>query len=39
VRGQLPFTGVPLWIVALIALALIGAGLAFRATGRRRFHY
>jgi hypothetical protein len=37
-RGTLPFTGLPLWIVALVALALIAGGLAFRS-GRptRRF--
>jgi hypothetical protein len=31
VSGTLPFTGLPLWIVTLVALALIAGGLAFRA--------
>jgi hypothetical protein len=29
--GTLPFTGLPLWIVTLVALALIAGGLAFRS--------
>jgi hypothetical protein len=28
--GTLPFTGFPIWIVMLIALALIAAGVALR---------
>jgi hypothetical protein len=28
--GTLPFTGFPIWIVVLIALALIGAGVTLR---------
>ena len=32
-RGSLPFTGFPLWIVAIVAVALIVVGLALR----RRF--
>jgi hypothetical protein len=31
VQGKLPFTGLPLWIVGLIGLALIAAGLALLA--------
>jgi hypothetical protein len=30
-RGTLPFTGLPIWIVTLVALALIAGGLAVRA--------
>ena len=30
VKGQLPFTGLPLWTVALVGLGLLGAGLALR---------
>jgi hypothetical protein len=33
-KGRLPFTGFPLWAAALVALGLIGLGLAFRRTGR-----
>jgi hypothetical protein len=32
--GKLPFTGFPLWAAGVIALGLIGLGLAFRRTGR-----
>jgi hypothetical protein len=28
--GTLPFTGFPIWVVVLIALALIGLGLMLR---------
>jgi hypothetical protein len=34
--GTLPFTGLRLWIVELIALGLIGAGVATRLIARRR---
>jgi hypothetical protein len=30
-RGTLPFTGLPIWIVVLVALALIAGGLAVRS--------
>jgi hypothetical protein len=30
VRGTLPFTGLPLWIAAVVALVLIAAGLSLR---------
>ncbi len=33
--GTLPFTGLRLWIVALIALGLIGTGVATRMLARR----
>jgi hypothetical protein len=32
-KGQLPFTGVPLWIVVLAALGLVALGLALRRRG------
>ena len=32
--GQLPFTGFPIWVAALLAVALIGAGLSLRRVGR-----
>jgi hypothetical protein len=32
--SSLPFTGLPLWIAVVIAVALIGAGLALRRGGR-----
>jgi hypothetical protein len=32
--GTLPFTGFPLWVTALLAVALIGAGLTLRRFGR-----
>jgi len=32
--GHLPFTGFPLWAAALVALVLIGLGLALRRRGR-----
>lgn len=34
-QGTLPFTGLRLWIVELIALGLIGAGVATRLVARR----
>ena len=34
-QGTLPFTGLQLWIVELIALGLIGAGVATRLVARR----
>ena len=34
--GTLPFTGLRLWIVELIALGLIGGGVAMRLIARRR---
>ena len=34
--GTLPFTGLRLWIVELIALGLIGTGVAMRMLARRR---
>jgi hypothetical protein len=34
-KGQLPFTGLPLWTVGLVALGLIGLGLGLR---RRSAH-
>ena len=36
VKGTLPFTGIPLWAVALVAVTLIGFGLALR---RRSAYY
>lgn len=36
--GTLPFTGLRLWIVELIALGLIGAGVAMRLIARRRMN-
>jgi hypothetical protein len=33
-RGQLPFTGLPVWVPALFGLVLIGLGLALRRRGR-----
>jgi hypothetical protein len=33
-RGSLPFTGLPVWVPALIGLVLIGLGLALRRHGR-----
>jgi hypothetical protein len=33
---RLPFTGLPLWIFAGVALALIGIGLAFRRASANR---
>jgi hypothetical protein len=35
--AQLPFTGLPLWIFALVAAGLIVIGLAFRRTAADRF--
>jgi hypothetical protein len=35
-RGTLPFTGLPLWIFVLVALALIAGGLAVRSIRPRR---
>ncbi len=35
-QGTLPFTGLRLWLVELIALGLIGAGVAMRLVSRRR---
>jgi hypothetical protein len=32
--GQLPFTGLPVWVPALFGLVLIGLGLALRRRGR-----
>ena len=32
--GNLPFTGFPLWVAALLAVALIGMGLTLRRAGR-----
>jgi hypothetical protein len=32
----LPFTGLPLWIFALVAAGLIGLGLAFRRSSTDR---
>jgi hypothetical protein len=32
--GQLPFTGLPVWVPALAGLVLIGLGLALRRHGR-----
>jgi hypothetical protein len=32
--SSLPFTGFPLWIAVLIAVALIAAGLTLRGRGR-----
>jgi len=32
--STLPYTGLPIWLVVLVALALIGIGLAFRARTR-----
>ncbi|MFL5953474.1 MAG: hypothetical protein ACJ76I_05110 [Gaiellaceae bacterium] len=34
--GRLPFTGLPLWIFALVAAGLIGVGAAARHTASRR---
>jgi hypothetical protein len=34
--AQLPFTGLPLWIFALVAAGLIVIGLAFRRTAADR---
>ncbi|HEX3056647.1 MAG TPA: hypothetical protein VHP82_10955, partial [Gaiellaceae bacterium] len=36
--GTLPFTGLRLWIVELIALGLIGGGVAMRLIARRRIN-
>jgi cobalamin biosynthesis Mg chelatase CobN len=36
--GTLPFTGLRLWIVELVALGLIGGGVAMRLIARRRFN-
>jgi hypothetical protein len=36
--GTLPFTGLRLWIVELIALGLIGGGVAMRLIARRRLN-
>ena len=36
VKGTLPFTGLPLWAVGLVALALIGLGLALRRRSAHR---
>ncbi|HEY4411940.1 MAG TPA: hypothetical protein VGN06_03000 [Gaiellaceae bacterium] len=36
--GTLPFTGLRLWIVELIALGLIGSGMALRLVARRRLN-
>ncbi|HYZ78220.1 MAG TPA: hypothetical protein VE596_12685 [Gaiellaceae bacterium] len=33
-RGQLPFTGLPVWVPALFGLVLTGLGLALRRRGR-----
>ena len=33
-RGQLPFTGLQLWIVVLAAAGLVAGGLALRRVGR-----
>jgi hypothetical protein len=33
-RGSLPFTGLPVWVPALVGLLLIGLGLALRRRGR-----
>ena len=38
-QGTLPFTGLQLWIVELIALGLIGAGVATRLVARRSTNY
>ena len=35
-HGTLPFTGLPLWIIVLVALALIAGGLAVRSRRPRR---
>lgn len=36
IKGELPFTGVPLWIVVLAAVGLLGSGLALRKVFRTR---
>jgi hypothetical protein len=36
--GTLPFTGLRLWIVELVALGLIGGGVAMRLIARRRMN-
>jgi len=36
--GTLPFTGLRLWIVELVALGLIGGGVAMRLIARRRIN-
>lgn len=36
--GTLPFTGLRLWIVELVALGLIGGGVAMRLIARRRLN-
>jgi hypothetical protein len=33
-QGSLPFTGLPVWVPALVGLVLIGLGLALRRHGR-----
>jgi hypothetical protein len=35
-HGTLPFTGMRVWIIELVALALIGGGVALRLIARRR---
>jgi hypothetical protein len=35
-KGNLPFTGFPLWVVLLAALGLAASGLVLRAMPRRR---
>ena len=36
--GTLPFTGLPLWIATLIALAMIGVGLTARRVRANHTH-
>ena len=33
-QGSLPFTGLPVWVPALVGLVLIGLGLVLRRHGR-----